>query len=363
VKSISGKIVNHDCVINGTVEFSQRIESVSKDDNLKTKNIILPGFVDLHCHGGKGFDTMAGLSSIKKMSEYHLACGTTSLLPTTLTATLDNTIQALQGLNSFIGQNKNLTNILGAHLEGPFINPNKLGAQPPHTQLPNINFIKKIQNIAKIRVITLAPELEGAATLIDYLINNNINVQIGHSLADYNCCKKLMDKNNIGFTHLFNAMTGCNHRHPGIATAALNHAEFSEIICDLLHVDPANIHLAHKSIPCLYAITDAISACGMPDGTYDFANEKIEKKHGQAIINNNILAGSVVTMLDTFKNLIKINFSLQQAVAMTSYHAAQYLKENDKGKIERGFCANLLVLNQQYNIKEVYLYGDLVTSI
>ena len=172
-----------------------------------------------------------------------------------------------------------------------------------------------------------------------------------------------MDKNNIGFTHLFNAMTGCNHRHPGIATAALNHAEFSEIICDLLHVDPANIHHAHKSIPCLYAITDAISACGMPDGTYDFANEKIEKKHGQAIINNNILAGSVVTMLDTFKNLIKINFSLQQAVAMTSYHAAQYLKENDKGKIEKGFCANLLVLNQQFNIKEVYLHGDLVRSI
>ena len=96
-------------------------------------------------------------------------------------------------------------------------------------------------------------------TLIDYLINNNINVQIGHSLADYNCCVKLMDKNNIGFTHLFNAMTGCDHRHPGVVTAALCHTKYSEIICDLLHVDPANIHLAHKSIPNLYAISDAIS--------------------------------------------------------------------------------------------------------
>ena len=361
MKSISGKIVNHDSAFNGTVEFSQRIESVSQYNHSDSENIIIPGFVDLHCHGGKGFDTMAGLSSIRKMSEYHLACGTTSLLPTTLTATLDNTIQALQGFNDFFDQNKYLTNILGIHLEGPFINPNKLGAQPPLAQLPNIDFIKKIKDIAKIKVITLAPELEGAETFIDYLINNNINVQIGHSLSDYNRCMKVMNKHNIGFTHLFNAMSGCDHRNPGVATAALNHAKYSEIICDLLHVDKANIYLAHKSIPNLYAISDAISACGMSDGKYDFANIKIKKKDGRAVINGNTLAGSIVTMLDTFKNLIKINFSLQQAVAMTSYHAAKYLNENDKGKINKGFCANLLVLNPQLDIKEVYLYGNLVS--
>ena len=99
----------------------------------------------------------------------------------------------------------------------------------------------------------------------------------------------------------------------------------------------------------------------MPDGKYDFANIKIEKKDGRAVIKGNTLAGSIVTMLDTFKNLIKINFSLQQAVAMTSYHAAQYLNEYDKGKIDEGYCANLIVLNQQFDIKEVYLYGELVT--
>ena len=361
MKSISGKIVNHDSSFNGTVEFSQRIESVSQNNYSDSENIIIPGFVDLHCHGGKGFDTMAGLSSIRKMSEYHLACGTTSLLPTTLTATLDNTIQALQGFNDFIDQNKYLTNILGIHLEGPFINPNKLGAQPPLAQLPNIDFIKKIKDIAQIKVITLAPELEGSETFIDYLINNNINVQIGHSLSDYNRCMKVMNKHNIGFTHLFNAMSGCDHRNPGVATAALNHAKYSEIICDLLHVDKANIYLAHKSIPNLYAISDAISACGMSDGKYDFANIKIIKKDGRAVINGNTLAGSIATMLDTFKNLIKINFSLQQAVAMTSYHAANYLNENDKGKINKGFCSNLLVLNPQLDIKEVYLYGNLVS--
>ncbi len=363
MKSISGKIVNHDSIFDGTIEFSRTIESVFKQDEVKTENIIIPGFIDLHCHGGKGYDTMAGLSSIKKLSQYHLVHGTTTLLPTTLTATLNDTINALQGFNGFIDQNEYTTNILGIHLEGPFINPNKLGAQPSQAQLPNIEFIKKIKDYAKIKVITIAPELEGAETLINYLIDNNINVQIGHSLADYNCCMKAMDKKKIGFTHLFNAMSGCDHRSPGVATAALCHAEFSEIICDLHHVDPANIHLAHKSIPSLYAITDAISATGMPDGKYDFADIKIEKKDGKATVNDNILAGSIINMLDAFKNLIKINFTLQQAVAMTSYNAAQYINESDKGKIDKGFCANILVLNQQFDIKEVYLFGDLIASI
>ena len=100
----------------------------------------------------------------------------------------------------------------------------------------------------------------------------------------------------------------------------------------------------------------------MPDGKYDFSNIKIEKKDGQAVINDNILAGSIVNMHDTFKNLIKINFTLQQAVAMTSYNAAQYVNERDKGKIDKGFCSNILVLNQQFDIKEVYLFGDLIAS-
>ena len=213
----------------------------------------------------------------------------------------------------------------------------------------------------KIKVITLAPELEGADSCIDYLVKNNINVQIGHSLADYNCCMKIMNKNKVGFTHLYNAMSGDDHRKPGVVTAALRHAEFAEIICDLYHVDQENIHLAHKCIPKLYAISDAISASGMPDGQYDFANTKITKKNGRALINFDVLAGSVINMHDTFKNLVKINFSLEKAVAMTSFNAAQYISENNKGKIDKGFCSNLVVLDKQLNIKKVYLNGNLIS--
>ena len=127
------------------------------------------------------------------------------------------------------------------------------------------------------------------------------------------------------------------------------------------HVDKANIHLAEKCIPRLYAITDAISATGMPDGDYDFSRTKISKKNERATIHSNVLAGSVINMHDTFKNLVKINFSMEKAVAMTSFNAAQYLCENDKGKIERGFSSNLIVLDKLLNIKEVYLYGNLIS--
>ncbi len=360
MNKISGKIINHDSSYTGTIEFNDKIESINKDNHSDFENIIIPGFIDLHCHGGNSFDTMAGLSSIIEMSKYHLKHGTTTLLPTTLTASLDDTIKAIEGLNNFIDQNNNLTNILGVHLEGPFINPNKLGAQPPHAQLPNIDFIKKIKDKVKIKVITLAPELEGIEACIDYLIENNIKVQIGHSLADYNCCMKIMNNHKVGFTHLYNAMSGNDHRNPGVVTAALRHAEFAEIICDLYHVDQENIHLAHKCIPKLYAISDAISASGMPDGDYDFSNTKITKKNGQAIINSNVLAGSVINMHDTFKNLVKINFSLEKAVAMTSFNAAQYLCEDNKGKIDKGFCSNLIVLDKKLNIKKVYLFGSLI---
>ena len=216
-------------------------------------------------------------------------------------------------------------------------------------------------NETKVRVITIAPELEGVEKFVDFLVKNNIKVQIGHSLADYECCKKIMQDYEVGFTHLFNAMSGCDHRDPGVVTAALNHAEFAEIICDLYHVDQANIHLAHKCIPKLYAVSDAISASGMPDGEYDFANTKIQKKKGKALINGTTLAGSVVNMHTIFKNLIKINFSLSQAVAMTSYHASLYLNELDKGIVQEGLCANLVILDSNLEIKEVYLYGNLVS--
>ena len=144
MNKISGKIINFDSSFNGTIEFGKRIKSIKKATSLEYNYIIIPGFVDLHCHGGNNFDVMSGLDSIKKLALYHLKNGTTTLLPTTITSKTDEIIKSLHNLQKYIDNNRYLTNILGVHLEGPFINPNKLGAQPPHTQLPNIDFIKRI---------------------------------------------------------------------------------------------------------------------------------------------------------------------------------------------------------------------------
>ena len=357
MKKIKGKIVNYNETFLGEIIFNSKIKEIKKIKNVEEEIFIIPGFIDLHCHGAKNSDTMNGIKDIKQLANFHLEKGTTSLLPTTWTNNLENTYKALENFNSnFL--NKIDSNVLGVHLEGPFINPDKLGAQPPLTQKPNIDFINQIEKIAKIRVITLAPELEGSEKFVDELIKRNIRVQIGHSLAKYDCCVKFINKYLIGFTHLYNAMSGNDHRNPGVLSAALNKAAYSEIICDLIHVNEPAIKIASKCIPNLYAVTDSMTATGMPDGTYNFANLKVEKKNNLAVIkNSSTLAGSVIDMHKTFLNLIKINFSMEKAVAMTSYNASKYLGLNDIGKIKEEFNANFVIMDKNYNIKNVYLNG------
>tara|TARA_B110000263_G_scaffold22617_1_gene17611 strand:+ start:291 stop:1382 length:1092 start_codon:yes stop_codon:yes gene_type:complete len=356
LNKISGKIINHNESFFGEITFNENICEIKNYKEASNEKIIIPGFVDLHCHGGDGFDTMDGVESIKSMANFHLSKGTTSLLATTWTNNFENTYAALKDFD-FNFKDKN-NNLIGVHLEGPFINSNKLGAQPPLSQEPSIDFVRKIQKIANVRVITIAPEIENIDSLIDYLIKENVKIQIGHSLADYQCCKNLIEKNEIGFTHLYNAMSGNDHRKPGVVTAALLHGKYAEIICDFNHVSPQLIKLASKNIPFLYAITDAISACGKQDGEYKFANIKIEKKNNKVFIKNTTtLAGSVIDMHKTFKNLLNIGYAINDAVAMTSYNASSYLNLNNIGKIKKNRKANFLILNKNYDIVDIYLNG------
>ncbi len=190
LNNLIGKIINHNDSFFGEVKFEERISNIDRINDLDSDNYIIPGFVDLHCHGGNGFDTMEGLNSINNLSQYHLSKGTTTLLATTWTSSFNHIYEALKDFNSLINVNSNL---IGVHLEGPFINPNKLGAQPPLTQQPSIEFIEKIISSVDIKVITLAPEIDGMNTFIPYLNNKKINIQFGHSLADYNCCVKYMN--------------------------------------------------------------------------------------------------------------------------------------------------------------------------
>ena len=360
MNKISGTIVNYDSIFEGEIEFDYNIRKLKSTKNTNTKNYIIPGFIDLHCHGGGGFDTMDGNDAIDHMSKYHLSKGTTSILPTTWTSTFDHTLKSLNGFNSLISKN---SNILGVHLEGPFINPNKLGAQPPRTQLPSKEFIENILKVAPIKTITIAPEIDNMMDFIPFLIEKNINVQFGHSIADSDCCEQYMNQYKVSFTHLYNAMSDNNHRKPGVLSSALLKGKFAEIICDLNHVSKESILIAKKCIPNLYAITDAISACGLSNGDYKFAGIDITKTDKKVMIKeSSTLAGSIVNMHETFLNLLKINLSLEDAVKMTSYSAAKFLNDNTIGYLREGCRSNFLVLDKDLNIEKIFLNGNLIND-
>ncbi len=352
--SLTGNIINFDESFHGEIIFNDKISKINKVEK-KSDDLIIPGFIDLHCHGANGFDTMDGWESIDKMTKYHLKNGTTSILPTTWTSTFDHTFEALREFENY---KKSNSNILGVHLEGPFINPNKLGAQPPLTANPSIDFVKKLQAIAPIKIITLAPELDSMEDFIEKINKLGIKIQFGHSLADYDCCVKYMNKYEIGFTHLYNAMSGNHHRKPGVLTAALNLGLFSEIICDFNHVSKESIQIAKKCIENLYAVTDSMGATGLENGIYKFFDTEVEKKDEIAVLKGtNSLAGSIINMHDTFLNLVKLDFSLNDVVKMTSYNAAKYLKIDDLGYIAEEKVSNILVLDKNLNLKEIYLNG------
>ena len=359
-KKITGKIINYDSTIVGDIYFKKNIIEIDNNNSEKYNNIIIPGFVDLHCHGGDGYDTMDGHKAIIGMSKYHLKHGTTSIMPTTWTNNFEETYNALSNFKNIKDEN---SNILGIHLEGPFINPNKLGAQPDLTQKPSLEFVKKLCNIADIKIITVAPEIDGMNSFIEDISKLNIKIQFGHTLADYNCCELFMNNYDIGFTHLYNAMSGNNHRKPGVLSAALSKANFAEIICDNIHVSKQSIKIAKKCIKGLYAITDSINASGLKDGEYIFAKNRIIKENNLVkIIDNGTLAGSIITMDKTFKNLIEMNFSLQEAVELTSYNASQYMGISNIGKIERGYLSNFLIFDKEFNLIDVYFEGNKVNE-
>ena len=362
MNKITGKIINYNKSFFGEVVFKDVIVEVNKLSSVDTDQYIIPGFIDLHCHGGNGFDTMEGSKSIANLSNFHLKKGTTSILPTTMTSTFDNTYKALKDFNLNF-KNNNKTNIFGVHLEGPFINKDKLGAQPNFTIEPNFKFVEEINKIADIKIVTLAPELNRAENLIESLIKSRINVQIGHSLAEYKCCRNIMKKYPVGFTHLYNAMSGNDHRKPGVLAAALAHSNYAEIICDLNHVSEPAIKIAKKCIEKLYAVTDAIGATGLDNGFYDFVDMSIEKKDNIAVLKNSAtLAGSVIDMHTTFKNLLQMNFSLEEAVEMTSYNAAQYIDKKKLGCIKKNAISNILVLDNFFKLKDIYLNGKKVDA-
>ena len=332
-----------------------------------TLPLLLPGFVDLHLHGGGGADTMDAGSAVGTIARLHAQHGTTSLLATTMTAPLVEIEAALRALApACVHRPAGTARVLGVHLEGPYIHPDRLGAQPPFARLPALEEILALHALAPIRVITLAPDTEGALALIPALVEAGMRVQMGHSAASYDQACAALGQGASGFTHLFNAMGAFHHRQPGLAGAALAHAEQAELIPDLLHVHPGAMRAALRAIPRLYAVTDATAAAGMPDGDYRLGRQTVRKCEGGVRLADGTLAGSTLTMDLALRNLVGpgLGLSLAEASARTSSHAAHYLGLADRGQIVTGAWADLVQLHPQtLQLQQVWVEGEAVQPV
>jgi N-acetylglucosamine-6-phosphate deacetylase len=248
--------------------------------------------------------------------------------------------------------------VLGVHLEGPYINPGKLGAQPDDVRPASLSEVLALHALAPIALITLAPEMPGNLDIIAALRKAGFRVQIGHTLGSYEDGVAALARGASGFTHLFNAMSGMHHRTPGIVGAALAHARHAEIIPDLLHVHPGALRVALRAIPGLFCVTDSTAAAGMPDGEYRLGSHRVTKCMGGVRLDDGTLAGSTLTMDQALRNLVTLGLSLREASLRVSTHAADYLGIADRGRLDVACRADLVVVDRDLCLQRVIVEGE-----
>ena len=370
---LAGQILTPQGFVNGALEFDAagRIAAITgsavTDDAARgsAQPLILPGFIDLHVHGGGGRDVMEGGDAVARIAERHAAHGTTALLATTMTAPLPDLERAFEGVRAVCADaGRPRACILGVHLEGPYINAGKLGAQPDFARPVALPELARLHALAPIRLVTLAPEVPGNMEAIPQLVAAGYRVQLGHSSGSYEQGVQALALGAGGFTHLFNAMSGLHHREPGLVGAALAQAQYAEIIPDLLHVHPGAIRVALRAIPCLYCVTDSTAATGMPDGDYQLGRHTVTKCLGGVRLADGTLAGSTLTMDQALRNLVEVlGVGLPEASRRVSTHAADYLGLPDRGRLAPGAWADVVVLDRDLQLTAVYAQGAAVESV
>lgn len=362
---LTGNILTPHGWQHGSVAFGARVHAIegeARDPASNGDDIVLPGFIDLHVHGGGGRDVMEGGDALATIARTHARHGTTSLLATTMTAPKREIEAALVGVQQSIAERAlGGARVLGAHLEGPYINPGKLGAQPNFARDGLITEIAGFDTLAPIKVLTLAPEVQGHMELIGQLVGRGIRVQLGHTLGSYEDGVEALKHGAISFTHLFNAMSGLHHREPGMVGAALAHAEFAELIPDLLHVHPGAIKAALRAIPKLYCVTDSTAAAGMPDGKYKLGRHTVTKCLGGVRLPDGTLAGSTLTLDKALRNLVGLGLDLDDAARRLSTYQAELLGLEDRGQIKVGGHADIVVFDRNLKLKAVFVEGEAIS--
>ncbi|MDK2806711.1 MAG: N-acetylglucosamine-6-phosphate deacetylase [Thermoanaerobacterium sp.] len=330
-------------------------------------NYVSPGFIDIHIHGSAGFDTMDGtFDAINAISKSIAKRGTTSFLPTTMTEDKNKIKNAIKN----VYKNKNRVEgaeILGIHMEGPFINPKQKGAQDEKFILkPTIdNFIELCSDYLDIvKLVTIAPEIEGSLDLIKFLKEKGIIVSVGHTDSTYDEVAAGFKAGITHATHVFNAMRGFHHREVGTLGAIFDLDISAELIADGIHsVFPAiRTVLKLKGKKNTNLITDAMMAANLSDGLYQLGGQDVYVKDGAARLKSGVLAGSTLTLDKAVKNILaNTDLSLYESVALASYNSAKVIGVHDrKGLIKEGYDADIVIFDDDINIKKTIVGGKIV---
>ncbi|HEV7766602.1 MAG TPA: N-acetylglucosamine-6-phosphate deacetylase [Thermoanaerobaculia bacterium] len=332
--------------------------------------IMIPGFVDLHVHGGDGADFMdAHEEATERILGFHATHGTTALAATTLSASRADLHAAVESIARVSATSRDAAEIVGIHLEGPFLNNTRAGAQDRASIRPaDIHEVAAlIAQAPRLKwIVTVAPEIEGSRALIEHF-RDRVLFSIGHTAANFGEAAAAIEWGACHFTHLYNAMTPLHHRDPGVVGAALTSVDATaELIADGIHVHPAAMRVAVQAMPRRIAIvTDAMRACGLAEGTYKLYEYEVTVAEGAARLADGTLAGSVLTMDAAMRNMIELaGLPLETVIPMATEIPARIAGVADrKGKIERRYDADIVVMNERFEVERVWGRGRAVGNI
>lgn len=316
---------------------------------------VVPGFIDEHVHGAAGFDTMDKTGdSFKGMAQALAPYGVTGFLATSMTGPLAELQEVIAVAHAYSGSEG--ARLWGLHLEGPYISREYPGAQPPAAvrsmDLEEVRALIGHHGGSAVRLVTLAPELAGSEDVIRWLRDQHVAINIGHTAAAAADAVRAADWGANGVTHLMNAMPSIHHRHPGPVVVGLTDPRYMvEVIADGVHLDPSVIRLIFQAARGrIILVTDGIPAVGLPDGVHHLGSLTVEVSHGAARLANGTLAGSVLTMDQALRNVVRWGIPLEDASYALSEAPAKRLGLVDRGIIAPGAYADLTVLSPDLTV-------------
>lgn len=367
-------------IVEGRIPVANKIEgaSITIKDGIIEKiekcekrdlPLLLPGFIDIHTHGGNGIDInhLSSISELNALSSFYASCGVTSFLASIVTDTEENTNRILEIFSKVDEESINGASFVGIHMEGPFLSQEYKGSMPSSLLMdPNIDLFNKYYEKSNglIKYVTIAPERKGSMEFIEECNKKNIVVSMGHSSSTYETALLAIKKGVKSATHLFNAMKLFHMHEPAISGASLlSDSVWCEIICDGRHLHPASVALVIKTkgLDKVVAITDSIMASGLPDGRYKLGVNDVVVENGDAKTLNGIRAGSTLTLDKALRNLISFTgLSIEELWPLLSKNQASLFSLSDRGSIEIGKRGDLVILDEKMEVLKTIVRGKVV---